>query len=669
MGLGAPFALLALLAVGVPLAAHLMRRRDLPTISLPTVVLLERAQAQSRRRLHLVDMLLLVLRIGLVAALVFGLASPYLEVSLAHGDGRVASLALVVDDSMSMHRAGAAEAPADGAYEAAREAVAELAPGSEVALVLAGAPARVVVARTDELVTGLRALERGRGGRARATDLGTAIGLARRELSGARHGSRRLLVLSDFAEHAEVSAIAWPEHGVAVELVRVGPVEAPDNLAIVAAEALPDPTRPGHASLRVELRGSPSGDATVVLEREGVELGRTTISVQQGVGRGSIPTELVDAGDPTATVRLEGTGGALAEDDTRGVLLRSPAALQVLLVDGDPHPSRSEDEVGYLVRALDADNAGDRPIAHRTVDGGSLSSQSLAAIDVVVLANVPAPSHRMAQRLMDFVRDGGGLLIAGGDAFEPRRYAARLGALLPAHPSAIVASEQPLGLVDSQTSDLVPSRGVGLAAVQTSKRVLLDAPTAGARAVLAFSDGTPALVVGDYGDGTVAVLATSLDDDWTDLPYRPGYLPLMSRLLRRLAPAVVAPARVVSPGTPAHLALPAGTNELLIETPDDTRHTLTAEQAELSQTELPGAYRVLDEHGEDLPRAAFLVAPPASESELSGAPLPQVAGASESSTASQDARRRPVGPWLFLLAGLFAVAEAFARLRRPLRAR
>ena len=56
-------------------------------------------------------------------------------------------------------------------------------------------------------------------------------------------------------------------------------------------------------------------------------------------------------GDPTAVVRLV-PGDALAADDTRGVLLRGSGALRVLLVNGDPQPDRTRDELRFIGPAL-----------------------------------------------------------------------------------------------------------------------------------------------------------------------------------------------------------------------------------------------------------------------------------------------------------------------------
>ena len=49
MGFGLPWVLVGLLAVGIPIAAHLLRRQKLPQQTLPTIAFLHRIQATRAR--------------------------------------------------------------------------------------------------------------------------------------------------------------------------------------------------------------------------------------------------------------------------------------------------------------------------------------------------------------------------------------------------------------------------------------------------------------------------------------------------------------------------------------------------------------------------------------------------------------------------------------------
>ena len=101
MGFGLPWALAGLVAIGIPILAHLLRRQKLPTQTLPTIAFLHRIHATRAARLRVVDMLLLITRALLVCALVLVAAAPYRIVQSSLSD-RQHALAIVFDDSLSM---------------------------------------------------------------------------------------------------------------------------------------------------------------------------------------------------------------------------------------------------------------------------------------------------------------------------------------------------------------------------------------------------------------------------------------------------------------------------------------------------------------------------------------------------------------------------------------
>ncbi|HJL38324.1 MAG TPA: VWA domain-containing protein, partial [Polyangiaceae bacterium LLY-WYZ-15_(1-7)] len=558
-------------------------------------------------------------------------------------DGRRASLAIVIDDSMSMGREDGGRTLLAEAVERAAEAVEALPEGSEVSLVLAGGPARLEVPRTSSPEAALRALRRLPARTGRGTDLPEAVRLARRSLAGARRG-RRLWVLSDFAAHGGVSELELPSDGFEVALERVGGEEPPENRAIVEATGAPDPTTPGQVSVRVVVRG-PDGEVPVRVEQGDALLSAGRVRLAGGLGR--VTLHVPEQPFPAATVRL-GEADALPADDARPMLLVPPAAARVLLVDGDPHPARARDEVGFLSRALDAAPRRDGGLRYRTVDADAWAPADLEDVDVVVLANAPAPSPVLAAALRRHVAGGGGLLVTGGDQVQPRAYRARLGELLP----ATLSPARSPGLLATEAEAGLPR----LEGVPTRRALGLE-PELGAEVWARFDDGGTALVAQREGRGRVAVLATSVDDDWSELPYRPGFLPFSVELLRRLASGRASPRAAVEAGEA--LPLPPGAR---VRRPDGEVLTV-GEEGLFEATELPGVHALLDEAGEA--ETAFVVTSPASESELAPAPLPDLEGAGGGQGEGGVLSRRPVDPWLFLLAGLFLLAEGVLRTRKP----
>jgi hypothetical protein len=134
MNLLAPAMLLGLLGLGVPIAAHLLGRREPRVISFAGQRFLQDAEPHIDRRPRLRDILLLAVRLGILALIVTALAQP---VSLEDRDlpvfGAPHDALLLVDSSASMMLLDDEGYAVERAIERAEEIVEALPPGSRLA--------------------------------------------------------------------------------------------------------------------------------------------------------------------------------------------------------------------------------------------------------------------------------------------------------------------------------------------------------------------------------------------------------------------------------------------------------------------------------------------------------------------------------------------------------
>jgi hypothetical protein len=571
--------------------------------------------------------------------------------------------------------------PLERALGRAREVIDALPAGSEVALVLAGTPPRVLCPRTDELALARAKLDEMRPAGARGTALGPAVELAARQLAGARHPVRRVVLLGDFAAHAGAEALEKPP-GVELWVERAGGARAAPNLAIVDAVAAPDPSTPGTISIAVEVRAWNDGRdrAALSVRRAGAEIARGEVVLAEGGGRAHLRISAPEGPDPTCEVALVlDPPDALPLDDVRGLLLRPVSAPRVLIVDGHPQPlgRRPQGLAGegahFLTHALSVEPGERGGFVHRTVDPDAFLTTTLADVDVIVFADVPLAEPAMRARLEEHVGRGGGLLVWGGDQVRPGD-AVRLGSLLPARIVA-VAEGDVTGVVRGNDVGLFPPGPTGLERVRAHRRLVLEAVD-GAQVALAWSDGLPALVLGpepSEGRGRVAVVGVSADDRWSDLPLRPGFLPLVLELVRALVPPGSMPDAPFEPGSAPELRAPFGASVLALVAPSgrvfEHRGRELLRPIDLSDVVEPGAWRVrvgsFDGAFEEAPRAAFVVAAPASESDLTPGPEPAVsAGGRQREQAARPTVRRSWAPWLDALVGVIALVEGALRIAR-----
>lgn len=646
MGLGLPWVLVGLLAVAIPVLAHLLRRQKLPRQSLPTIAFLHRIHATRAARLRVVDLLLLIARVGLVALLVLVAAAPYRVVRSSLLD-RQHALAIVFDDSLSMSALHEGNTLIERAAELSIEQVRKLPEGSEASVVLAGSPPRVWVRRRTELSMIESAFEELDSRSTRAGALCEAVRSAVELLLESELADRRLLVVSDFTPGARVDECEWPTHGIRLGFETVSTPNT-DNRRIGTVAVTGAPDAADGLQLDVQIEGTETDVAQKVrLRQKGQETQRAAVVWAEGRGEASLSLD-PGASDVVVELKLDPDDVLLA-DNVRGVLLRSDT-VHVLLVDGDPHPDPRKRETAFLSHALGVAPRIGRSFAVETLDAQDLSESAIIRSDVVVLANATL-EEKWLPLIQRFVGAGGSLWITAGDRVNPRAYGSLLRELLPGRYTSTRMEERPASL-----------RADGLPEVEQAKvwgRMPIAETSLDARVTARFDDGAPVMVEHRYRSGRVAMLATSIDDAWTDLPYQPVFVPFVLDTLRRLAGRsdhAVEPHEVVS--------LPGSTSSQRIQVVTPTGRTVDLAEGDrvaFRDTGEIGAYRVLI-NGVSGARFAFVVDAPPGESDLvsEGPPAATV----DSEILLPDASHgveQPLAPLLLVIVIALLLAELWLR--------
>lgn len=656
MSFALPLALLVGLLAAGPIIAHVVRRSETPPRALPTFRLLERALADSQKRRRLDDRTLFALRILLILLATLAAAAPFIRVPLELGDGRACSLAIVIDGSRSMLARSGSRPLVEIARERAARAAKELPEGSEVTVVLASDPPRVLLDRSADLEAAARA--------AREIDPQAAIGgdrlapsvrLALRRLHGSSFAVRRLLVYSDFAQHVDLAGMETPS-GVSADYVRLEP-DGRENATVVVDAVRVDEE---DESARVVRAGVVAEGLAAETTLELTIDGRAAASAPATISSPPSFVELRASGlrqaAPTATL-IADVDDALPEDDQLDFLLRAQAATRILFVDGEPAANRYEDEVGLASRALELVPATEHRFEARRIDAGAFGEEELVRNDVIVLANIDRLSPGMASALAARVQAGLGLLVAPGDRSDGRALSQQLASVLPARIGLHAPCSERRG---ASARDL--PRGIvvgGFAGTVHRRCTELEPNLARSRTAMVRDDGTALMVVGEVGRGRVAVLGSSLDPEDSDLPLKAGFLPLLSSLVTYLDVS----GSTVEDRVLAGSSVTLGRSGLRVFGPDGRERTPDAE-GRVGPLDQLGPY-VVERDGQPDPDASFTVVAPVAESDLRRGPLPEVSGAEDANQAALGGTlRRDISMPLFALLGLALLAEGFLRDRQ-----
>ncbi len=384
---------------------------------------------------------------------------------------------------------------------------------------------------------------------------------------------------------------------VSADVQRV-PVGDKSQLLVAARVMSRELGGPRRAQLSLTVNGRAAGSREVTLPADGA----VTTAFE--------PVPLA-AGRARAELTL--TPDALAADDAFRFVVPAEQALRVLLVAA---PSARADETLFLERALGIGREPRIALERRS----NLDARALRGVAVVLLLDMPVPAAAAGAALDQWVRAGGGLLVAAGQRLAARSAG---GALLPGSLKGSIErlSDQggTFGEVSLDHPIFAPFREGGGAALGAARflRYPRVEPVAGAEILARFDDGAPALVEQAHGSGRLLLLAIPLDGLMGDFPLQPAYLPFLRRLAVYAAGHQAVPLWRTTGETGI---VPSGLRDPVIATPGGAllRPASDSGPCTMVLTEA-GFYQMYGGRAAGEPLEIVAANPPASESDLTPA--------------------------------------------------
>lgn len=549
----APFFLLGLLAIGVPIWLHRVARANPVRYPFPSLMLLEQSETQRTAQRTLRYWMLLLLRILLLIALAFAFAGPLLRKDETAAHAANARLhAIVLDASFSMQHperwARALEA-AESVLESLRSAdhvMLVRASGRHMDIVQDPIPAR----EAGTLRAKLASLAPGR----ERLDFGFAMSTAEQWLRTPRPPVL-LHVISDFQRSGAPLRFADLEPPPGSQLVMHDVAGGERRNVFIGHVALDEgDTR----SLEVDVRSTSdeAEERSVIVLIEGKERARRTIHLDpsrpergadlavsgEGGGRvGATPERIgpdspsVEPGEAQARVVFEDVpfepgshrievrlepNDTLADDDRFFAVLEhaDPNAL-LLARDAD------SDEGAYFAAAIGALTAPRVNVTRAAAN--SFEANGFRSFSVLIVPDMFALSTTSAARLEQYVRAGGALLATLGAGTEDAQH--------PLVPDWQIGKPRP--------------RLVRIGEIDGSHPILRNAPewhqvrffrqrpveiAQEDRVLIAQSDGTPLLIERTLGAGRMLILTSPIDRQWNDLAIHPAFVQFVSQATRYL---------------------------------------------------------------------------------------------------------------------------------------
>ena len=629
-------------AVVIPPIVHLFSRRKFDVVDWAAMQFLQLSQ-RTRRKLHMEQFLLMLLRVLVIALICLALSAPQVTSRLfgTATAGGPRDVVLLIDGSASMGYKDNGTA-AHAARDWAADYIGRLRSGDRVAVFqVKNQPVPVVPALTadrDQARNALELLTPPKG----TADWPAAVQAALTLLdAGSRN--RDVIVLSDgqrFGWADETALAKW-------DLVRRGSNrDAPDAARIWVVNVAPDrPAEPTNWSVEpiTTSRGVTAANRDIAFRAAVRHSGPPPVPKPGRVRLfvdGRPEGEVKPAGDandpfPLSFTRKFQTGSHLVtlqlDDDQLPSDNRQDFAVEVLplvpilIVDGSARDSavRGSD---FLRDALAPAKDTSPAFAVRTVSAAEWSTAMFlqdvkgngTPPRVVVLADLDKLTSAQQQDVEKYLGGGGSVLVTVGqrcDAAAWNRIAFRGGqGFLPARLVEVVGDDTDLpnapkvltaGLAHPALDIFKEPLPGGLHTAYFPKRWKLD-PTAGANgatgtAAALFTTRDPFLVERAFGKGRVILAAHPLDNSWkTNLIRLPDFVRLAHELMYHLAGTRTAE-RNLLPGQPIVFTPrpdePAG--PVTVVSPDNRTRTVNAGAwpVIIDGTTDPGAYKLTTPSG------------------------------------------------------------------------
>ena len=539
-----PLFLFGLAAASLPVLIHLLNRRRLKRIRFPAVRFILLSQKRISRSYRLRHWLLLALRTLAVICLALLLANPIFQTGagLFAGGGPV-SLVIVLDNSLSMTWSG------DGngfkqAKEAASLLIGGLNDGDRAAVIptnISGKDAFRLKDQKSVLVKEISGLEIADG----TANLPAALSKAY-ELLNQPAGQKEIRIITDMAltgwDQFSLASLKQADPSIPLKVIRIGRKQQPLNGAVkeirLGGQGVGINLPLQIEATVVNFGGTEIKELLVQLSIDGQnkEQKLTTIPAKSETSV-TFQTRLGQAGAHAGQITLKKDG--LAGNPVANFALDVQDKLRVLLVDGDPQTSLVQSETFFLTRALNPSGERDSSLFLPTVilpDG--VNAATLDDYQVVILSNLTVPPDGLVAKLQNFLRQGGGVLIFAGDKFQAEAYNQKLGAALPGQ-----LREKKIG--PEAGGDKIDKIDLTHPALQSLSDPILQESMKTARVwgyqrvtgkpLIALANGEALLLEQKIGNGKVMLMTTSADRDWSDLPVKTVFLPLVQSLTQYLA--------------------------------------------------------------------------------------------------------------------------------------
>ena len=577
-----PIMLLGLLSLVIPLIIHLLSKRRFNVVEWGAMQFLQ-LQKKTKRKIQLEQILLMFLRMAMLAFLVLAFAHLWGKGAFLSQiiPGSQKDIMLVLDSSYSMTALVDGEALFTKAQNTIYTLLHDLPLQDKVGIIDAREQPLLVVEKPILDRAALRKLVSHLPPPTGTTQLTAAIERAIQTLNDSTTLERDIIVLTDFQKIGTEleNSLTWQRLDDLLNQLAVKPRiwfydlssenDAPIvNYYINDLKLSRETTVPGFpvkvtANIKVFGQIAPGTTRQVFIAINSQRLGDKSTQVRlntNGEATAEFELRLDEPGEFRIAVQLEEDG--LNFDNLSERIIVVKTGLPLLIVDGAPHPDPTLAETYFLKLAYDASHDSSPWVKASLTDLSKLPQVNLQQFQAVLLANTADLPAKIKQDLIQLVEHGGNLIIAPGDRTQANFvdgwlnsgqlncFPAKLESIHEIPPSASdqeTAAPHGSSFVlpwlnkfqEQQGGDLTLTRFTKywkISPIELAKSVPVkkdnQSPILQDSSIIArFTNQDPWIIQRKIGAGSICMLATPLDADWSTLPSKNDFLPFIHELI------------------------------------------------------------------------------------------------------------------------------------------
>ncbi|MCG8606848.1 hypothetical protein MJD09_17915, partial [bacterium] len=377
----------------------------------------------------------------------------------------------------------------------------------------------------------------------RSTNFMTAVQAAETVLLEATQDAKVIYLISDFQETGRTASLpTWTlQPGMQLVFVPVGD-ESASNVAITEVHlgSNQQAGRRRNVLVRLQNFGADSKKASLFLTLNNRATARRSIEL---FGDEEKIIEFKDVRFPKGTVsggiEVKVEGEQLTQDNQYFFVLETKSKTQILAVNGETNSrDATKDELFFVERAVNLPKLAKYTLVK--TEPRRLNREEFSDYRAVLLVNVKDLDRETLERLGYYVRGGGGLIMALGDRVNPTIFNQLFRDLSPAEITnqAFASIERDNGVILAEVDYQHPifrvfsQPGHGDPSTAQFYQYLHSRPHQPEFVLAAFDDGGPALLERKVGEGKVILFTSSFDTEWTNLPVKAIFLPLLYQALQ-----------------------------------------------------------------------------------------------------------------------------------------